>query len=286
MMAEAQSRHWTHQTQNTPAARHRGCGSSWRRLTRGERKELSSDSQHGAQQAFKGREPEHIGVDDFPAVISLIQVVAAALLLHVIPARRQRGVKKQDALLPGTGVPLMSQTLKNKWKPRVRFNTNLQLCRLTWRSRSSAPAWGWWWRSRAAAPPAPASWWWTASGSPAFWGRRSSPGGARLSGRKAGWTCTSARCRCAWPWGCPRPLPRRPRPCPPPPPGEKAWRLSPRRWRRSRRRRCTRCWSPGESTNPPDGGDARSGGWGAAEQQTWFSALTLWLWGRKPLSSM
>lgn len=101
-------------------------GSRWRSLTRGERKELSSDSQHGTQQAFKGRESEHVGVDDFPAVVSLIQVVTAALLLHVIPARQQPGIKNKtlDSLLPGPGAPLISQTSKNKWKPRVRSNAN------------------------------------------------------------------------------------------------------------------------------------------------------------------
>jgi len=55
-------------------------------LTCGKGEELSSHSQHGTQQAFVRGKPEDIGVYDLPAVVSLVQVVTAALFLHIVPA--------------------------------------------------------------------------------------------------------------------------------------------------------------------------------------------------------
>lgn len=54
-------------------------------LTRCEGKELSPHSQHSTQQAFVRGKPEDVGVYDLPAVVSLVQIVTAALLLHVVP---------------------------------------------------------------------------------------------------------------------------------------------------------------------------------------------------------
>lgn len=68
-------------------------------LTCGEGQELSSHSQHGTQQAFVRRKPEDIGVYDLPAVVSLVQIVAAALFLHVVPAAERKDAFNNDVIM-------------------------------------------------------------------------------------------------------------------------------------------------------------------------------------------
>lgn len=58
-------------------------------LTCGKSKELSSNSQYSTQQAFKGWKPEDISVYDFPAIVSLVQIIAATLFFHVVPAGKR-----------------------------------------------------------------------------------------------------------------------------------------------------------------------------------------------------
>lgn len=60
-------------------------------------KELSPHPQHGTQQAFVRGKPEDVSVDDLPAVVSLVQIITVALLLHIVPAGEGRR-------LSGTGV--------------------------------------------------------------------------------------------------------------------------------------------------------------------------------------
>lgn len=55
-------------------------------LTCGKGEELSPNSKHGTEQAFVGGEPEDISVYDLPAIVSLVQVVTACFLLHIVPA--------------------------------------------------------------------------------------------------------------------------------------------------------------------------------------------------------
>ena len=55
-------------------------------LTRGQGKELGPHSQHSTQQAFVRGKPEDVSVNDLPAVVSLVQIITAALLLHVVSA--------------------------------------------------------------------------------------------------------------------------------------------------------------------------------------------------------
>lgn len=60
-------------------------------LTCGKGEELSPNSKHGTEQAFVGGEPKDISVYDLPAVVSLVQVVAAGFLLHIVPAGEKYG---------------------------------------------------------------------------------------------------------------------------------------------------------------------------------------------------
>lgn len=60
------------------------CTAEWM-LTCGKGKELSPHSQNGTQQAFVRGEPEDFSVDDLPAVVSLVHIIAATLLLHIVP---------------------------------------------------------------------------------------------------------------------------------------------------------------------------------------------------------
>lgn len=55
-------------------------------LTCGQSKELSPHSQHGTQKAFVRGKPEDVSVYDLPAVVSLVQIITAALLLYIVPA--------------------------------------------------------------------------------------------------------------------------------------------------------------------------------------------------------
>lgn len=54
-------------------------------LTCGEGKELSPHSQHGTQQAFVRGKPEDISVNNLPTIVSLVQIITATLLLHIVP---------------------------------------------------------------------------------------------------------------------------------------------------------------------------------------------------------
>lgn len=61
-----------------------GCIWEWT-LTCGKGEELSPHSQHGTQQAFVRGKPEDVSVYNLPAVVSLVQIIAAALFLHIVP---------------------------------------------------------------------------------------------------------------------------------------------------------------------------------------------------------
>lgn len=47
---------------------------------------LSPYSEHSTQEALVRRKPEDVSVYDLPAVFSLVQVVTAALLVHIVSA--------------------------------------------------------------------------------------------------------------------------------------------------------------------------------------------------------
>lgn len=68
-------------------------------LTCGESKELCSHSQHGTQKAFVRGKPENISVYDLPTVVSLVQVITAALLLHIVPAGEGKNAFTQDEIM-------------------------------------------------------------------------------------------------------------------------------------------------------------------------------------------
>lgn len=55
-------------------------------LTCGKSEELSPNSKHSTEQAFVRGEPKDVGVYDLPAIVSLVQVVTACFLFHIVPA--------------------------------------------------------------------------------------------------------------------------------------------------------------------------------------------------------
>lgn len=55
-------------------------------LTCSKSKELSPHSQNSTQQAFVRGKSEDFSVYDLPAIVSLVQIIAATLLLHIVPA--------------------------------------------------------------------------------------------------------------------------------------------------------------------------------------------------------
>lgn len=54
-------------------------------LTCGKGKELSPNSQHSTEQAFERRKPKYVSMDDFPTIVSLVQIITATLLFHIVP---------------------------------------------------------------------------------------------------------------------------------------------------------------------------------------------------------
>lgn len=86
-------------------------------LTCGEGEELSPHSQNGTQQTFVRGKPENFSVYDLPAVVSVVQIIAATFLIYIVPV----GEVRMDVTL--------CFTFSTHWSPPpVQSNIYIRVC--------------------------------------------------------------------------------------------------------------------------------------------------------------